>query len=70
MDGAMQTLRHKDALRLANREWRAYAPASGRRTVKRPDSIGALGTTRAFVAQGCNAALESVRTAIREKLRM
>jgi hypothetical protein len=70
MDGAMQTLRHKDALRLANRGWRACEPASARRTDKRPDSIGALGTTRAFVAQGCSAALESVRTAIREKLRM
>jgi hypothetical protein len=37
---------------------------------KRPDPIGALGTARAFVAQRCNAALESVRTAIREKLKM
>jgi hypothetical protein len=66
----MQTLRHKDALRLANRERHAFEPASARRTAKRPDSVGALGTTCAVVAQGCSAALESVRTAIREKLRM
>jgi hypothetical protein len=37
---------------------------------KRPDPIGAPGTTRAFVARRCNAALESVRTAIREKPKM
>jgi hypothetical protein len=70
MDGAMQTLRHKSALPLANRERRACVPVSAPRPAKRPDSVGALGTARAFVAPGCNDALESVRAAIREKLRM
>ena len=66
----MQTLAHKSALQLANRERRARGPASAQRRAKRPDSVGALGTTRAFVARGYADALESVRSAIREKLRM
>ncbi len=66
----MQTLRHKSALQLANRERRACGPASAQRPAKRPDSVGALGTARAFVARGCNDALEPAGTAIREKLRM
>jgi len=64
----MQTLRHKSALRLANRDQRACGPASAQ-PAQRPDSVGALGTARAFVARGGDA-LESVRSAIREKLRM
>jgi len=70
MDGAMQTLRHKSALRLANRERRACGPASAQRPAERPDSVGALGTARAFVARGYADAIESLRSAIRERLRM
>jgi hypothetical protein len=65
----MQTLRHKSALRLANRERPACGPASAQPPAQRPDSVGALGTARAFVARGGDA-IESVRSAIREKLRM
>jgi hypothetical protein len=65
----MQTLRHKSALRLANRERRGCGPASAQQSAQRADSVGALGAARAFVARSGDA-LESVRSAIREKLRM
>jgi len=65
MGSAMQTLRQKTALRLANRERTALPPASVPHA-RRPDSIRALGTARAFVAH----ALEPIRSAIRERLGM
>jgi len=66
MGSAMQTLRQKTALRLANRE-RTLLPASARQA-KRPDPIRTLRMARVFVARGCGRALESVRSAIRERL--
>jgi len=65
MGSAMQTLRQKTALRLANRERPASMPRA-----KRPDLFGSLGTARAFVARRCGHALKSVRSAIRERLGM
>ncbi|HKC44683.1 MAG TPA: hypothetical protein VKC64_12710 [Burkholderiales bacterium] len=65
MGSAMQTLRQKTALRLANRERTALLPASVPQA-KRRDPIGTLRMARAFVAH----ALEPVRSAIRERLGM
>jgi len=70
MDGAMQTLRHKSVLQLANRERRACVPTSAQRPAARPNPVGALGAARALVAPGYADAIESLGSAIRERLRM